>query len=299
MSKYLFGIALFLCSHSSWAWPEWVTTNSAKPEYITGVGVGASRAEAENAALAEITAQLLVQVNTNTSQWLEKNNQQTTNQFTQRTQTKTLPFKLVGIESLNSSTKRNQFAVQIGIKKRRLIQVIDSELVNLKHLSVPESHIEQQFVWVVENQGKLARHADLVDIYQMLSGSQSTYRILLAKVTQQFNRVWRNLSCRVVTDSETAQFQTHIERQLPCGGNHEIWIRPNIQWKHATAHGYKHAKASFIIQFMQASDPFLPIKTYQFEVMAKAKSIQKAKGIAIKQLSSQLQQPISLWESAQ
>ena len=96
---------VFNCSAQSW--PDWVIKSHKSDEYITAVGIGESRLAAKQAALADITTQLSVDVNTQQLQTLKKQNNRVNNYFEQTTSLTSLPITLTGLEELNSINQNN------------------------------------------------------------------------------------------------------------------------------------------------------------------------------------------------
>ncbi len=299
MLKHLIGLALLLATTYAFAWPEWDMQKLKFDDYIVGLGVADSRANARTLALAEIASQLSVSVSVKETQSSFKHGTIVDTKFNQSIQTSSLPFKLVGVEVLKTASKENKTAILLGVKKSTLVNTLNESISDLTSLAIPDTSAEYKFIHVIESTPELHRKSQMLQVLEFLEGNKLSFRADLNKLRQEHLQVLNDISCQIIANSTPKSIVTAIDNKLTCNGKTRLWIKPQLNWRLSTYEQVKHAQANLNIKFTRTINPFNTIKEYNIVAVASSKSIDIAKEEAVTQLVIKLNQPIHQWNSEQ
>jgi hypothetical protein len=296
MKLGIFAILLvFAFNCSAQNWPNWVIQPQLSDEYITAVGIGESRLAAKQAALAEISTQLSVDVSTQQQQKLIKQNTQAYSYFEQATTLSSLPFTLTGLVELKSLQQNNQFALKMGVSKSVLVKNLSSELAALSRLSVPKNNVEQRFIWALQNSAALAVAAKKLAVLEHLSGPNlsinSTLNYLLDEQAMALNAV----SCDVIGANDLSSIKSALNTALPQSGSVKFWMRPQLHWQYAQSNKDHSVKAKLTLALTRSQSPFTVLLQHDLFAQESAATQENAKQKVINNLVQQLKAPASKW----
>lgn len=293
-SIFAFLIA-FAFSCSAQNWPDWVTQPQKNDEYITAVGIGESRLAAKQAALADITTQLSVDVNTQQLQTLKKQNNRVNNYFEQTTSLTSLPITLTGLEELNSINQNNLFALKVGIKKTTLIANLKSDLEGLERMDIPKKNAEQRFIWALQKSGELNLASKKVALLELLSGSKPFIKQTLNKLLNEQSIGLGAVACDVIGANNISQIKSALNDALPHSGSTRLWVRPQLRWQYAQSDNAYFAKANLTIVLTRSVSPFKVLLQHDISAQESASTQEIAKQNAINNLVKQIKAPASQW----
>lgn len=296
MKLGIFAILLvFAFNCAAQNWPNWVIQPQQSDEYITAVGIGESRLAAKQAALAEISTQLSVDVSTQQLQKLTKQNTQADSYFEQATTLSSLPFTLTGLVELKSLEKNNLFALKMGVSKSVLVKSLNSELTALSRLSVPKNNAEQRFIWALQNSAALEAAAKKLAVLEHLSGPNlsinSTLNYLLDEQALALNAV----SCDVIGANDLSSIKSALNTALPQSGSVKLWMRPQIHWQYSQSNKDHSVKAKLTLALTRSQSPFTVLLQHELFAQESAATQENAKQKVINNLVQQLKAPASKW----
>ena len=297
MFKYPIGLLLLLACKLAFAWPEMDMQKFKDNGYIVGIGVAESRVSAKSAALAEIVSQLSVNVRVSQTHSNLKRNSATETVFKQKLEVTSLPFELVGVEEIDSSSNKNNIAVALGVKKGLLVSSLKDELNFLSKMSLPDSSVQYRFIHALENQAELNRAAKILPVLELLDGEQSKLSSTLSRLQADFEQALNQVSSQVIDNSSPSELIAAIDNKFKWNGKTLIWVKPQLNWRYASGNQIKHVQAHLAIKFTQTVSPFSTLKEYSIIVTASGDTIESAKDAAIKQLVNIVNRPIRQWNS--
>ncbi|RYV02380.1 hypothetical protein SOPP22_10015 [Shewanella sp. OPT22] len=297
MFKYPIGLLILLTCKLAFAWPEMDMQQFQDNGYIVGMGVAESRAGAKNEALAEIVSQLSINVRVNQTHSNVKRNSTTETVFKQQIGISSLPFELVGVEEIDSSSNKNNIAVVLGIKKAHLINSLKDELNFLSKISLPDSSVQYRFIHALENQAELNRAAKILPVLELLDGEQRKLSSTLSRLQTDFQQALNQVSSQVIDNSSPSELIAAIDNKLKWSGKTLIWVKPQLNWRYASSNQIKHVQAHLAIKFTHTVSPFNTLKEYSIITTASGDTIESAKEAAIKQLVDIVNRPIRQWNS--
>ena len=283
----------FSCSAQNW--PDWVTQPQKSDEYITAVGVGESRLAAKQAAIADITTQLSVDVSTQQLQKLIKQDNQASNYFEQATTLTSLPFTLTGLEELNTLEQNNLFALKMGVKKSTLVKNLKSDLLKLSRISAPKNDNEQRFIWALKNSGGLDVAAKKLSVLEFLSGPKLLIQSTLNNLLNEQAKALDAVSCDVIGANNISEIKSALNNALPHSGDTRLWMRPQIRWQYAKSNNNYSAKVILTLALTRSSSPFKVLLQQDLFAQESATTQENAKQKAINNLVQQLKAPASQW----
>ncbi len=284
---------VFNCSAQSW--PDWVTKSHKSDKYITAVGIGESRLAAKQAALADITTQLSVNVNTQQLQTLKKQNNRVNNYFEQTTSLTSLPITLTGLEELNSINQNNLFALKVGIKKATLIANLKSDLEGLERIDIPKNNVEQRFIWALQKSEELNLASKKVALLEHLSGPKPFIKQILNKLLNEQSIGLGAIACDVIGANNISQIKSALNDALPHSGSTRLWVRPQLRWQYAQSDNAYLAKANLTIVLTRSVSPFKVLLQHNISAQESASTQEIAKQNAINHLVKQIKAPASQW----
>ncbi|PMG27556.1 hypothetical protein BCU94_04115 [Shewanella sp. 10N.286.52.C2] len=296
MIKSLFAFFMAIAfSASVYAWPEWVTHTPNNDDYIIGVGTGSDRIAARDAALSEIVAQLSVDYSVEQTQVITTKNSHAESQFTQTSQMSSLPFTLEGVEELEAAQVDTETALLLGIKKSTLIANLENELAILSRLSPPPAKPSQKFIWALRYDETLDVANKRLRVLSLLNASNSDFYQQLDGFMAHKRQAFDSVSCQVIASHELATVKSVLSSALPQGGNTPLWVKANLKWKYANRGAKRLAQANLLLSITETKSPFRVL--HQRNVVAEGVGADSAiaKSIALQQLETQLQDPISNW----
>lgn len=284
---------VFNCAAQSW--PDWVTKSHKSDEYITAVGIGESRLAAKQAALADITTQLSVDVNTQQLQTLKKQNNRVNNYFEQTTRLTSLPITLTGLEELNSLNQNNLFALKVGIKKATLIANLQTDLETLHQIVAPKKNVERRFIWALQVTGKLNLASKKLALLEHLSGSKPFIKSTLNKLLKAHSLALDAVACDVIGANNISQIKSALNDALPHSGSTRLWVRPQLQWQFAHTNDKYLAKANLTIALTRSASPFKVLLQHDISAQESGSTREIAKQSVINNLVKQIKAPASQW----
>ncbi|MCL1077296.1 hypothetical protein D5R81_04740 [Parashewanella spongiae] len=299
MFKWLAGLPLLLVTNFAFAWPEWDMQKQEFDGYIVGQGVADSRVNAHKAALAEIASQLSININVSQTLKISKSGSTSDSEFKQKIQTTSLPFDLVGVEEIKTSSKGQQTAMLLGIKKEHLIGSLYGELSGLNRLAIPDASVEQQFIHALEHEQELHRSTQILQVLEALDGKQLKFRSELKKLKQHHQQALKQISCQIINNSIPKNVVAAIDNRLKCNGAKVIWVQPQLNWRYSDSGHIKYVEASLHIKFTHSIHPFNTLKEYNIVATSSGRSMETAKDEAINRLVIILNRPIRQWNSEQ
>ncbi|MDX1729047.1 MAG: LPP20 family lipoprotein [Pseudoalteromonas tetraodonis] len=288
-------LLVFAFNCSADTWPDWVTSSNKDDEYITAVGIDKSRSAAKQAAIADITTQLSIDVNTRQLQTLKKQNNRVNNYFEQTTSLTSLPVTLTGLEELNSVNQNNLFALKVGIKKATLIANLQSDLEALHQIVAPQKNVEQRFIWALKMTGELNLASKKLALLEHLSGSKPFIKSTLNKLLQAHSFALDAVACDVIGANNISQIKSALSDALPHSGSTRLWVRPQLQWQFAHTNGKYLAKANLTIALTRSVSPFKVLLQHDISAQESASTREIAKQSVINNLVKQIKAPASQW----
>lgn len=289
---FLITFSLFCDAQS---WPAWVTEVQKSDEYITAVGMGGSRLAAKQAALADITTQLSIDINTRQTQILTKKDNTVSGFFQQETTLNSLPFTLAGVEELNYEVQGNFFALKIGVKKSVLAATLKSDLSELSYLVPPAKDAEKRFIWALQNTHKLNLAVKKVAVLEYLTGAEPSIQTTLKHLLNEQSNALSAISCDVIGAFNISEIKSALNDALPHSGDTQLWMRPQLRWQYAQNNNQHSARATLTLALTQSSSPFKVLLQHDLYAQDSATTLENAKQKAIKNLVQQLKAPVSQW----
>jgi hypothetical protein len=283
----------FFCNAQSW--PAWVTEVQKSDEYLIAVGIGESRLAAKQAALADITTQLSIDINTRQTQTLTKKDNTASRFFKQETTLNSLPFTLAGIEELHFVKQGNAFALKMGVKKSVLVATLKSDLSALSYLVPPAKDAEKRFVWALQNSHKLNLAVKKLAVLEHLAGLQQSIQSTLKHLLNEQSKALNAISCDVIGAFDVSEIKSALNDALPHSGDTQLWMRPQLRWQYAQNNNQHSAKATLTLALTQSSSPFRVLLQHDLHAQDSATTLENAKQKVIKNLVQQLKAPVSQW----
>jgi len=283
----------FCCNAQSW--PAWVTEVQKSDEYLTAVGIGESRLAAKQAALADITTQLSIDINTRQTQTLTKKDNTASRFFQQETTLNSLPFTLAGIEELHFLQQGNAFALKMGVKKSVLVASLKSDLSALSYLVPPAKNAEKRFIWALQNSHKLNLAVKKLAVLEHLAGAQLSIQSVLKDLLNEQSNALNAISCDVIGALDVNEIKSALNDALPHRGDTQLWMRPQLRWQYAQNNNQHSAKATLTLALTQSSSPFRVLLQHDLHAQDSATTLENAKQKVIINLVQQLKAPVSQW----
>lgn len=296
MKASIFALLLaFACTSSAQSWPAWVAQPQQSEDYITAVGMGKSRLAAKQAALAEIVTQLSIDVSTQQTQLLRKQNNLASDYFQQVTSVNSLPFTLTGVEELNSAEHVNLFALQLGVKKSDIVKTLKSDLSVLSRVSPSDKNTEQRFIWALQHSGLLSMAAKKLTVLEYLSEPQPTIRASLNSLLAEQASALNTVTCEVIGALNAHEIKSALNDALPHSGDTLLWMRPQLRWHYAHTQQTHSAKAVLSLSLTRSTSPFNVLLQHDLSAQHSATTRDGAKQKVIQNLVQQLKAPASEW----
>lgn len=296
MIKSLFTfILVFAFSFSVYAWPVWVTHSPQYDDFIVGVGIGSDRIAARDAALSEIVAQLSVDYRVEQTQHLSTENSHAVSNFKQSSQMSSLPFTLEGVQELKAAQLDNESALLLGIKKSTLIANLANELAVVSRLSNPPSQPTQKFIWALHYGSTFDLANKRLRVLNLLGGENTELSHQLESLMRERRQALDAMSCQVIASHELAAVKSALSSSLPQGGNTPLWVKANLKWKYANRGSQRLVQANLLLTITETQSPFRVLHQRNLVTEGAGSSAEMAKSIAMQQLETQVQAPISNW----
>ncbi|MCL2916286.1 LPP20 family lipoprotein [Shewanella corallii] len=298
--KFIWLLALLLISGKAFAWPDWVLQPAQNEQQLVGVGIGQTRVEAKELAMAEIVTQLSVRVETEQSQLLAKSGDQSRQEFRQQTRLSSLPFELFGVQEINSAQQEQQVAVMLAVDKSAMaITLADQVEALLDSYSQMSGDPVKGFVAAVKQMGLIPLGRNYLAAMRGLGYPNEAQELRHKALSEEILAAKSRVSVEVIGSKQHQQIYSYLATGFTASANAEtrLWLRPELKWRTAKQAGRVVARADLQLSYQYPQSPFTVVHRQSLSADGVAFSQAQAKEQALNAIIEQLKQPPSEWNT--
>jgi len=298
LAAALFTVALLCSGGASAQPPSWL----AQPPVATtddyfAVATGESIVRARQSALAEVAQQVAVNLQSRTTQRLQKASGESNNQFVLQVNGQSLPLQFSNAEVIRQYQHQNSPKVSVLVKvpKQQVRNFLIDQLRLANQLQFPEtSQPPEQLLWVLRYKGTLKQAAAYKLALQQLDTDVSAF----SRINSQLENLLaaeQNLGVRVIASRELQPLANSIAQQLPNAAQADLWLQLEQQTQHRNTGNSFQQRRQLSVSLTSPKSPFREYHGMTLEVIGKGRTSQQAAQNAEQQLIVKLNRPFSDW----
>jgi len=270
-------------------WPNWVYQTNCTAEYFCAVGLAQNEISAKKLALDDLSQQLQVSVNSQTSIDVSKEEDKSTTRFKQKIElsTESIPLNLIFVAE--RTFQNSQMALLIKLPKQQFYNNLSAHVASFfNNMTTPEQLSQQplwrQRVWAMKQQEEQTKIKNQLSLLTALNKNKTSSSGLWEefKQWQKLTLSSQNKAIIEVQAPHELQVITSSINQYLIGGAGEIyWLQPSIKTRTAKKSGKYIVQVLLSLELLESKPPYRILFSNSIKVQRKAPSYNAAKQKAI------------------
>jgi len=282
-------LCIFSISAKASAWPNWVYQTHCTAEYFCAVGIDQNEALAKKLALDDLSQQLQVSVNSESTISISKKENKSHSSFSQRIEltTESIPLNLVFVAE--RAFQNNQMALLIKLPKQQFYNNLSARIRTFFNNMITPEQLSQQPLWQqrVWAMKQLTEQTKIESQLSLLT-ALSKNRALSSGLWEKFKQ-WQTLTLssknkaiiEVQAPPELQIITSSINQHLIGGAGNIYWLQPSIKTKSAKKSGRYIVQALLSLELLESKPPYRILFSNSIKVQRSASSYRTAKQKAI------------------
>jgi hypothetical protein len=263
------------------------------------VATAETQAQAMQAALAAIAAQVAVSIRSESLSVYDKQSTeqsaQSQNRFTLNVAGQSVPLQFNDISAEQSYRHADgSVSVKVAVSKQAISQFLKNQLAQYRSLRFPTDASEsQQLLWILRYKEPLKTANAYALALEQIESTQSTspFKHQLALLTE----AEQSLGLRIVASRSLNTLVGVIQRYTPAHSEPNLWLQlEQKSQQRSQGRLYLH-RQQLIASVTEPNSPFRQLHQQVIEVIGEGATPEAAVTDAQTQLKSKVEQPVSNW----